>query len=219
MAALAGSLEKTTVATTQILSFNPDLDTYCQLMPLQVGKQICLSPNGGFPNVGATTGAQPSATPTALAPVPTPTVSGSTSSCGRWYQIQSGDICQTVVLSNSVALTDFLTLNPSEHAYFIDVRSCRSICVSELDANCTNLWLKYYYYVTPFSPFASVTASPVVTTNYSSATIVSYTIPTANYMPTTYLVALTTAGIAAPTNIVDGSRTVACGNYYNVQVG
>ena len=123
VAALAGSLAKTTVTTTQVLSFNPDLGTYCQLMPLRVGKQICLSPNGGFPNVGATTGAQPSATPSALAPVPTPTVSGSTSAYGRWYQIQSGDICQTVALSNCVALTDFLTLNPGEHAYFIDVRS------------------------------------------------------------------------------------------------
>jgi hypothetical protein len=116
VAALAGSSAGTTVTTTQIQSFNPDLGTYCQLMPLRVGKQICLSPNGGFPKVGATKGAQPSATPTALAPAPTPTVSGSTSACGRWYQVQSGDICQTVALSNSVALTDFLTLNPGEHA-------------------------------------------------------------------------------------------------------
>ena len=46
----------------------------------------------------------------------------------------------------------------------------------------------------------------------------SYTIPTANYTPTTYLVPLTTAGVAAPTNVANGTRTVACGNYYNVQV-
>ncbi|KAH0580623.1 hypothetical protein H2248_002112 [Termitomyces sp. 'cryptogamus'] len=201
VAALAGVSAGTTVTTTQIQSFNPDLGTYCQLMPLRVGKQICLSPNGGFPKVGATTGAQPSATPTALAPVPTPTVSGSTSACGRWYQVQPGDICQTVALKNSVVLTDFLTLNP------------------EIDVNCTNLWLDYYYCVAPFPPFATVTASPIITTNYSSATIVSYTIPTANYTPTTYLVALTTAGVAAPTNVADGTRTVACGNYYDVQDG
>lgn len=145
VAALAGSSAGTTVTTTQIQSFNPDLGTYCQLMPLRVGKQICISPNGGFPNVGATTGAQPSATPTALAPIPTPTVSGSTSACGRWYQVQSGDICQTVALGNNVAFTDFLTLNP------------------EIDANCTNLWLNYYYCVAPFPPFASVTVSLPIT--------------------------------------------------------
>ncbi|KAG5351398.1 hypothetical protein C0989_006634 [Termitomyces sp. Mn162] len=199
VAVLAGALAGTTVTTTQIQSFNPDLGTYCQLMPLRVGKQICLSPNGGFPKIGATAGAQPSATPTALAPVPTPTISGSTSACGRWYKVQSGDICQTVALKNSVALTDFLTLNP------------------EIDNSCSNLWLDYYYCVAPFPPFASVTASPIITTNYSSATIMSYTIPTANYTPTTYLVALTTAGVEAPTNVADGTRTVACGNYYNVQ--
>ncbi|EIN13862.1 hypothetical protein PUNSTDRAFT_41286 [Punctularia strigosozonata HHB-11173 SS5] len=201
VAAVAASQAGISVTTTQLQSFNPDLGTYCQLMALRVGKLICLSPNGGFPKLGATTGAQPSATPTALAPLPTPTVSGTTTACGRWYQVQSGDICQTVALANSVSLADFQTLNP------------------QIDENCTNLWLDYYYCVAPYPPFASITVSPVVTTNYSSATVISYTIPSDNYTPTTYLVALTTAGISAPTNVADGTRTVACGNYYVIQDG
>ncbi|KAG6847464.1 hypothetical protein H0H93_007975 [Arthromyces matolae] len=201
VAALAQSKAGTTVTTTQLQSFNPDLGTYCQLMALRVGKQICLSPNGGFPQLSATTGAQPSATPTSLAAVPSPTVSGTTSACGKWYQIQSGDYCQTIALNNGVALADFLTLNP------------------EVNANCTNLWLDYFYCVAPYPPFATVTASPIITANYSSATVMSYTIPTADYTPTTYLVPLTTAGVAAPTNVAGGTLTVGCGNYYTVQDG
>ncbi|KAG6836289.1 hypothetical protein H0H93_009429 [Arthromyces matolae] len=208
VAALAQSKAGTTVTTTQLQSFNPDLGTYCQLMALRVGKQICLSPNGGFPQLGATTGAQPSATPTAVAAVPSPTASGTTSACGKWYQIQSGDYCKTIALNNGVALTDFLTLNPVPSSSSPDV-----------NANCTNLWLDYYYCVAPYPPFATVTASPIITANYSSATIISYTIPTANYTPTTYTVALTTAGVAAPTNVAGGTLTVGCGNYYTIQHG
>ncbi|KAI5116230.1 hypothetical protein M0805_001222 [Coniferiporia weirii] len=200
VAALAANVTGTAITTTQLLSFNPDLGTYCQLMPLRVGKQICLTPNGGFPNVGATSGGNPSATPTTFAPIPTPTVSGTTADCGRYYQVKSGDICQTVALSNGVSLADFLTLNP------------------ELNANCTNLWLNYYYCVAPYPPFSSALPTSTIMTNYSSATIMSYTIPT-NYTITTYTIPLTTAGVPAPTNVANGTRTVACGNYYDIVDG
>jgi LysM repeat protein len=83
-------------------------------MSLRVGKRICLSPNGGWPDVGATTQGNPSATPTAVAPVPSPTVNGTTSACGRYYQIQAGDICQTVALKNYITLSNFIVLNPGQ---------------------------------------------------------------------------------------------------------
>ena len=100
----------------QVQSFNPWLGSSCQLISSYVGKSICVTPNGGFPSgVGATSDANPSATPTAVAPVPTPTASGSTSACGRWYKVQTGDICNTVALANSVPLSTFLTLNPGSY--------------------------------------------------------------------------------------------------------
>jgi len=88
-------------------------------MSLRVGKRICLSPNGGWPDVGATTEGNPSATPTAVAPVPSPTVNGTTSACGRYYQVQAGDICQTISLKNYVTLKDLFILNPGQSlSYF-----------------------------------------------------------------------------------------------------
>lgn len=122
VAKLAGKVPGTNfdITASQIQSFNPDLGTYCQLMTLRVGKKICLSPNGGWPSVGATSDGNPSATPTAAAPIPTPTVSGTTSACGRYYLVKDGDICQTVCLANSITFSDFLILNPGESRNLLD---------------------------------------------------------------------------------------------------
>uniref|UniRef100_A0A8H7XNW2 LysM domain-containing protein n=1 Tax=Psilocybe cubensis TaxID=181762 RepID=A0A8H7XNW2_PSICU len=203
VAQLAGTVPGTSlnVTASQIQSFNPDLGTYCQLISLRVGKAICLSPNGGWPSVGVTSAGNPSGTPTAAAPIPTPTVNGTTSACGKYYLVQGGDICQTICLTNSITFSDFLTLNP------------------EVDANCTNLWLGYNYCVAPYPPFSSVTAAPLPTTNYTSATIFSYPIPTANYTITYTSSRVTPAGVPAPTNIANGTRPVACGSYYDIQTG
>jgi len=100
-------------------------------------------------------------------------------------------------------------------------RSCFSLLTPlspEVDANCTNLWLGYYYCVAPYPPLSTVTSAPLPTTNYTSATIISYPLPTANYTITYTTSAITAAGVAAPTNIADGTRPVACGGYYDIQV-
>lgn len=128
VALLAGKVPGTNlnVTTSQIQSFNPDLGTYCQLISLRVGKTICLSPNGGWPSVGAASQGSPSATPTAVAPVPTPTVNGTTSACGRYYLVQDGDICQTVCLTNYITFSDFLILNPGKFQWPLVLLSPRS---------------------------------------------------------------------------------------------
>jgi LysM repeat protein len=114
VAQLAGSRTGVNITTVQLQSFNPELGTYCQLMALRVGQKICLTPNGGFPTVGATTNANPSATPTATAPIPTPTAPGTTSDCGKYYQVQPGDVCNTVILNNTISLPDFVIMNPGK---------------------------------------------------------------------------------------------------------
>ncbi|KAJ6591335.1 hypothetical protein B0H10DRAFT_2233374 [Mycena sp. CBHHK59/15] len=197
----SAAITGTKITTTQLQSFNPDLGTYCQLSPLKVGQSICLTPNGGFPNVGVSTSNNPSGTPTTYAPIPTPTVSGTTSNCGKYYQVQQGDICNTVVLANSITLPDFLTLNP------------------EIDANCTNLWLEYYYCVAPYPPLSISAAPPTITTNYTSARIYEYPLPT-SYTATMVTVLIPPAGIPVPTNAAAGTRTVVgCGYYYSVLKG
>ncbi|CAK5269211.1 unnamed protein product [Mycena citricolor] len=201
--AKSAQLTGTGITTTQLQSFNADLGTYCQLISAKVGQTICLTPNGGFPNVGVSTANpnNPSATPTAAASIPTPTAPGTTNQCGKYYQVGQGDICNTVVLANSISLPDFVTMNP------------------EIDANCTNLWLSYYYCVAPFPPFSTASALPPVTTNFSSASTFAYPIPTASYTPTFETFVLTAAGVPAPTNVANGTRTVGCGFYYDVQAG
>jgi hypothetical protein len=88
----------------------------------------------------------------------------------------------------------------------------------ELNANCTNLWLGYNYCVAPFPPLQSSSVAPIITTNYSTATLMTIPLNTASYTPTLITVSLTPAGIPAPTNVADGTRTIACGYYYDVQV-
>lgn len=219
VAQLAGTVPGTnrSVTAAQIQSFNPDLGMYCQLISLRIGKTICLDPNGGWPDVGAASQGSPSSTPTMVAPVPSPTVNGTTSACGQYYLVQTGDICQTVSLNNGITLSDFLILNPGLFhltlTVFLLIKS-----LTEIDANCTNLWLDYYYCVAAYPPLTATTSSPAITTNYTSATVYSYPISATNYTVTYVTSTLTAAGVSAPTNIANGTRSIACGGYYDIEV-
>lgn len=219
VAAMVGSITGTNITSVQLQSFNPGLGTYCQLMSLKVGEAICISPNGGWPNVGAPASANvPSAVPTTFAPIPTPTVNGTTADCGRYYEVQVGDICNTVVLNNSIQLSDFLTLNPGKDFFLHEkIKGLLNTIITEVNVNCTNLWLGYYYCVAPFPPFSSSSALPPATTNFTVGTITSISFPS-SYTPTATTVFLQGAGVPAPTNIANGTRTAACGWYYNVMV-
>ncbi|KIJ33990.1 hypothetical protein M422DRAFT_263945 [Sphaerobolus stellatus SS14] len=45
---LAGTTTGVNITTVQLQSFNPELGTFCQIMPLRVGLKVRLIPNGGF---------------------------------------------------------------------------------------------------------------------------------------------------------------------------
>ncbi|KAJ7668263.1 hypothetical protein B0H17DRAFT_1088052, partial [Mycena rosella] len=108
------------ITVTQLVSFNPSLDTGCIHVGRQYGLSLCISPHGGFPDVGAVdNGApQPVPTPTAIVAPPGQTPPGTTSNCGAWYFVQPGDFCTKVALNNSVTLDDFSALNPELNADF-----------------------------------------------------------------------------------------------------
>jgi hypothetical protein len=127
LSAQSKSITGTHLSTIQLVSINPELGVYCQAINSLVGSQICLSPNGGWPNVGVTITAMPTGSPTAVAPIPVSTGPGSTSACGRWYLTQLGDTCNAVILSQAITLNDFLMINP------------------EINSNCTNLWYVYHF--------------------------------------------------------------------------
>ncbi|KAF8171586.1 hypothetical protein K438DRAFT_1729300 [Mycena galopus ATCC 62051] len=190
------------ITTVQLQAYNPSLGTTCQYISQQVGNLICVGPHGGFPSVSATTQAiAPSGTATALAPVPTPTAVGSTAACGEWAVAVAGDFCSTFALRYSVTLADLYLMNP------------------EINANCTNLLAAFYYCVEPYPPFTTVTTTALspTGTNYTTISTFSYSFPA--YTATTSYEILTTAGVPAPTNVAPGTRTAACGYYYDIEAG
>ncbi|KAJ7762133.1 hypothetical protein B0H16DRAFT_1808565 [Mycena metata] len=190
------------ITTVQLQLYNPSLGSMCQFISQQVGNLICIGPHGGFPDATVTSAPiAPSGTATTLAAVPTPTAPGSTAACGEWAMAVAGDFCGTFALKYSVTLADLYTMNP------------------EINANCTNLLAGSYYCVEPYPPFSSVTTTAIATsgTNYSAFSTFSYSFPP--YTSTVSLETLTPAGVPAPTNVAPGTRTAACGYYYNIAEG
>lgn len=123
------------VTFTQLLSWNPALNPTCT--NLITGSHICLSvPGGVVYNATAIAGVTPTqtgvyATATASAPASGALAFGTTTNCGKYYQVVDGDYCQIVALKNSIDLALFELINPS------------------IDESCSNLVPGLYYCVQP----------------------------------------------------------------------
>ena len=76
-----------------------------------------------------------------------PTPFGTTSRCGKYYQVQSGDYCQLLALNFSIPYDLFRQINPS------------------VNANCTNLIPGDYYCVKPIYNW-NATASATVSSSF-----------------------------------------------------
>ena len=106
------------------LSWNPALAGFCQ-RPL--GSQyVCTGPPGGTVTLGSpvynptgTTGYYTTAIP------PQPTSTGTTGSCGLYYSVEAGDICQTICLRYGISFDQFRAMN------------------TQILPDCSNLWLGY----------------------------------------------------------------------------
>ncbi|KAF7288354.1 hypothetical protein HMN09_01398100 [Mycena chlorophos] len=204
----AGIAAASNITSTQLLSYNPNLGSACQSIGSAVGTIVCVSPHGGFPNVSTSDGVgDPNGPATALAPVPTPTASGSTAACGEWAVAVLGDFCSTFALRYGITVADLYTINP--------------VYIQEINANCTNLLAGYYYCVEPYPPLATVTGTtlPPVGVNYSTISVYSYTLPPPVTTGTMATETLTPGGVPAPTNVAPGTRTAACNYYYNISSG
>lgn len=74
----------------QLVSWNPTIDAYCT--NLISGQNICVGPPGGYGNFSTIAGATVTQTAqyaTTTAARPTPVASGTTQSCGKYYQVES----------------------------------------------------------------------------------------------------------------------------------
>lgn len=128
---IAAALDDGTT-TTDLISYNPTLNGVCG--NLIAGENICISPATGeyIPTIipGATaTQTNVYATETVLPPGPT--ASDTTTKCGKYYQVQSGDVCQQISLNNTITVDLFRAINPS------------------IDQNCFNLSPSLWYCVRP----------------------------------------------------------------------
>ncbi|KAJ6587482.1 hypothetical protein DFH09DRAFT_1359200 [Mycena vulgaris] len=191
---------KQRITVTQLVSFNPSLEEGCIHVARQYGLSLCISPHGGFPNVGAVDNGAPKPvpTPTAIVAPPGQTPPGTTSNCGGWYFVEKGDFCTKVALNNSVTLGDFVTLNP------------------ELNSECTNLWAGYWYCVAAFPPLNAGGPTTTIPNGVGVFTAITVSLPSATpeapfQFPTGYL--------PAPPNLASGSIETGCDWYYNVTAG
>jgi len=132
------------VTFTQILSYNPALNPTCT--NLIAGSNICVSvPGGVVYNATAIAGVTPTQTGVYASSTVTPPASGlasgTTTNCGKYYQVADGDYCQIVALKNSIDLALFLLINPS------------------IDDSCSNLISGLWYCVQPTATWNVTTAS------------------------------------------------------------
>ncbi|EPS96900.1 hypothetical protein FOMPIDRAFT_1018598 [Fomitopsis schrenkii] len=82
-----------------------------------------------------------------------------------------------------------------------------------------NSILSHALEVAPYPPLTSTSATPTPTGNYSTGVVNTNPVPTANYTPIWYTSTFDPVGAAVPTNLANGTRTIECGYYYDVESG
>ncbi|ERF73915.1 hypothetical protein EPUS_05338 [Endocarpon pusillum Z07020] len=140
-----GVARQALVTFQQLVAWNPALDNYCT--NLRSGENICVSPPGGHQSLTTIPGATVTQTAvygTTTVARPVPVASGTTRSCSKYYQVQSGDYCQLIALNNAITLGLFIAINP------------------EVDSSCTNLLTGFYYCVQPTENWNQTATSTVV---------------------------------------------------------
>lgn len=103
------------------------------------------------------------ATPTNGVTTPTPTQSGMTGSCNKFYKVVSGDGCYDIAAANSIALSDFYAWNPA------------------VKTDCSGLWPDYYVCVGLIAGSTPTTVTTVASST-SSGNGISTPTPTQSGM-------------------------------------
>lgn len=155
--------------------------SFCEASCL-TSRLSCRAPGGSSLQV---TASAPLAVSSATSPVPKPTnaLEESNSRCAQWYEIQEGDYCDSISISQSISLRDFYFLNP------------------ELNAECTNLLLGLAYCVKAVGQISTYSGYPSSSQAYSLTSIsFSTTTSSLSAVPvrTTLLASLPTASGTSP---------------------
>lgn len=132
----------------QFLAWNPSINSGCT--NLLADTDICVSIPGGEvwngTTVAGATGAQTAVYATSTVAPAGPTALGTTSQCGKYYDVQPGDICELIALNNTILVPLFEAINPS------------------VNSSCGNLVPGLYYCVWPTAEWNLTATSNGTTT-------------------------------------------------------
>ncbi|KAI1360466.1 carbohydrate-binding module family 50 protein [Xylaria arbuscula] len=92
------------LALSDLYTYNPSLSA--SSCPLIVGDSYCIEENFGVPPP------PPTSTRNGIS-TPTPIQTGIASNCNKFYEVQSGDICDTIVAAYGIPLSNFYAWNPA----------------------------------------------------------------------------------------------------------
>ena len=101
----------------QILAWNPQFGLTCGNINNTIGLEICItSPGPSYTAPPPLTAITTGGAAISKLPVPTNVASGTTTSCGLWYEAMPGDYCNLIILNFGISLNDFLILNPEVYS-------------------------------------------------------------------------------------------------------
>ncbi|KAI0954351.1 hypothetical protein AcV7_007610 [Taiwanofungus camphoratus] len=202
------------VTWSQLLSWNPQINSYCNNLILEVGKGICVGPPGG--------GYTPSATvtfvtgsPTAIAIPTAPIAPGADrSQCGQWYVAVPGDTCPEIITVFQLTNETFYELNPLVNADCSNLLAGFSYCVA------------VYGNLTTTTEFVAPTSTGAAMIQYLSGYFpvgTGYLTDAVNLTSVSVALPPTTPGSPIPTptpTVAPGSlNSSSCFSYYEVQTG
>ncbi|KAH9206729.1 hypothetical protein DL95DRAFT_347253 [Leptodontidium sp. 2 PMI_412] len=150
------------ISFTQFSAWNPSINNYCT--NLIAGQSVCIglpgTPYNGTTIAGAT-GTQTAVYATATVAAPSNLAFQSTTQCGKYYTVVTGDDCSLIVLNNTITLSLFEAINPSINANCTNLVPGLAYCVSPTaDWNTTSTTTTTSGYVSPPDP------TPTGTTSY-----------------------------------------------------
>ncbi|KAL5342188.1 hypothetical protein BJX70DRAFT_337961 [Aspergillus crustosus] len=129
-------IETNNIRIADLFEWNAYLDPECT--NLIAGDQVCVAKPGVLPSPSPTptppvspTAVKTTGYATATIPPPGPVPHGTTRKCGQYYQVKSGDYCDSIADRYSIDLVLFQQINPA------------------INTDCSNLVPGLYYCVSP----------------------------------------------------------------------
>ncbi|KAL4867504.1 hypothetical protein BDV12DRAFT_209873 [Aspergillus spectabilis] len=133
---------KNGITEAQLKGWNTELNNECTNLWLDY--YVCVSVPGTTPTSTSTTSQQPE--PTDDPSNPTPQMPSVAENCDGFYKVSSGDGCDSIAAKHGITVAQFRNWN------------------SDINSQCSNLWLDYYVCVHPTTPNAPTPQFPGIVT-------------------------------------------------------